>query len=733
MPIAEVSLPIPLRKSFDYLIPETLVDQLMEWQRVGVKFGSRPLIGVVIRIKQHSDFSSQQIKSIDHLIDKEPVFNNSIFSLVKWLADYYQAPLGEVIQLSLPVLLRQGKAADFPSIDHAMITELGKSFDTRELNRGIRQQQALDKLKQKESLPLNELYLEQGITRQTLNALEKKGLINFSEKKIAQDSNWQLALESHQQKLTLTKEQAVAVAAINQAKGFSTFLLEGVTGSGKTEVYLQCLEPILAAGKQALVLVPEIGLTPQTIQRFKDRFNLPIHVLHSKLTDSERLNSWLNAKHGSAAIIIGTRSAIFSQLKNPGIIIIDEEHDGSYKQQDGVRYHARDLAVMRAKIENIPLVLGSATPSFETLQNAIAKKYIHLQLTSRAGGAVNAKYQLLNMKHQPAEQTISEPLKLLMEQHLADGNQVLLFLNRRGYAPLLMCHDCGWVAECQNCDMSFTVHKRNSSIVCHHCGSIKRLPEVCNDCHSSHLVDFGEGTEKLEDTVAAMFAEYSILRIDSDNTRRKGQLEKYLNEVQAGKHQILIGTQMLAKGHHFPNVTLVAMIDVDGSLYSQDFRAQERFAQLYTQVSGRAGRASKPGLVALQTYHPENELLQDLLNNGYGHFARFALRERKQAMLPPFSYQALFRTEASNAKKAEQLLQQIKQLFEKTHSAISLLGPFAAPIEKRAGKYRFQLLLQCSQRSHLQAMLKQVMPQIEVLKSASNLRWSIDVDPMDMF
>ena len=503
-----------------------------------------------------------------------------------------------------------------------------------------------------------------------------------------------------------------------------------MTGSGKTEVYLQVMAEVLRAGKQVLVLVPEIGLTPQTLRRFQQRFSVPVVMLHSALTDRERLDAWLDAQQGSAAIIIGTRSAVFTPCQQLGLIIIDEEHDGSLKQQDGFRYHARDVAVLRAHEEKVPIILGSATPSLETINNAQQKRYAHLRLTQRAGHAKPAKHVIIDVKGLPLKAGLSAPLISMMREQLQAGQQVLLFLNRRGFAPALMCHECGWLAHCARCDAYFTVHQQAQELQCHHCGSQQRMPRQCHDCGSTQLVGRGTGTEQLEQVLEEVFPEFPVLRIDRDTTRRKGSLQQHLSDARANKYQLLVGTQMLAKGHHFPEVTLVALLDVDGALYSADFRAAERLGQLYTQVAGRAGRASKQGTVVLQTHHPEHELVQDLVNNGYGHFAVTALHERRLTQLPPFSQLALFRTEALQAQAASDALQAIAQLFPSVDGAM-VLGPMPAVMERRAGKYRYQLLLQCRDRALRTQLLRHILPRLEGLAELRRVRWSLDVDPQD--
>ena len=508
------------------------------------------------------------------------------------------------------------------------------------------------------------------------------------------------------------------------------WLLEGVTGSGKTEIYLQYIEEVLKKGKQVLVLVPEIGLTPQTVRRFQARFNVEIDVLHSNLNDTQRLNVWERARTGQSAIVIGTRSALFTQFSNLGLIILDEEHDGSFKQQDGWRYHARDLGIVLAQKLNIPILLGSATPSLESVNNVQNGKYRHLVLSKRAGNATALRQFVIDLKHQRIQNGLSEPLLQRMQEHLEKGNQVLLFLNRRGFAPVLLCHECGWIDECHHCEKPYTYHQHQRVLRCHHCGAQKTVPMQCGHCGSTHLVTTGLGTEQLEETLKARFPQYNIARIDRDSTARKGKLEGYLEDIQQGKSQILIGTQMLAKGHHFPNVTLVALVNVDNALFSLDFRAEERLAQLYVQVAGRSGRAEKQGEVVLQTHYPDHPLLTTLLEKGYQAFAEETLKLRHNMGLPPFSFQALFKAQCRHSEEAENALSQLASFFyEQKIEGLQVLGPIPAPFSKKAGQYRWQLLLQHTSRKQLQAALSRYSP--ELIKS-SQVRLILDVDPLDL-
>lgn len=728
--IARIALPVPLDRLFDYLIPEGCAPVV--GGRVCVPFGRQKLIGIVTDLVSESELALDKLKPIDEVLDIKPVWSGPLFSLLKWCSQYYHFPLGDTLANAMPVALRKGRGAEIQPQLFWSVTEAGKNKLVAGMGRAVKQAKVLTMLESGQ-LP-HEAMVEAEVSRSVLNTLEEKGWITAQE--IApQRKIWSDDIDNVADKPRLNEEQAIAIASINSCDGFGCYLLDGVTGSGKTEVYLNAMLPVLQRKEQVLVLVPEIGLTPQTIERFRRRFNVPIEVLHSGLNETERLNAWLAARDGQAGIIIGTRSALFTPFHRLGMIIVDEEHDASYKQQDSLRYHARDVAVMRANHEQIPIVLGSATPSLETLQNALSGKYYHLELTQRAGNALPTKNHILDIKGLYLESGLSAPLIAKMREHLKAGNQVLLFLNRRGYSPALMCHECGWIAECKRCDAYYTYHQHSKELRCHHCGSQRPVIHQCHECGSTQMVTVGVGTEQLEKQLSVLFPEYSTIRIDRDNTRRKGSLDTALEDIRHGKHQILIGTQMLAKGHHFPDVTLVAILDVDSALYSSDFRAAERLAQMYIQVSGRAGRASKPGEVILQTHHPEHDLLASLLNHDYRHFALSALKERKLALLPPFSYLTLFKAESNQSDCAETFLRQVRQTLE-VHPLFNdqclIMGPIPAPVAKKAGRFRWQLLLQVESRSVMQKLVFGSKFSFNLLPLAKRVRWSIDVEPQDL-
>ena len=728
MNIVRVALAVPLPRFFDYLYPPDLTP--IVGGRVLVPFGSQKRVGIVVDLPASSDVAKEKLKPIIDVLDAESLFNSTTWDWLAWSANYYRAALGDVLFQALPVKLRNGESAVKNDRTFWRITDLGKqALESGELKRAKKQIEALNLLLMQD--------LEKGnneISSAIWSALKGK---DYVEEIIVptEQKSWQQALGDNplvnlDNRFILNKQQALAFSQLLFQEGFNVWLLEGVTGSGKTEIYLQYIEEVLKKGKQVLVLVPEIGLTPQTVRRFQARFNVEIDVLHSNLNDTQRLNVWERARTRLSAIVIGTRSALFTQFSDLGLIILDEEHDGSFKQQDGWRYHARDLGIVLAQKLNIPILLGSATPSLESVNNVQNGKYHHLVLSKRAGNSTALRQFVIDLKHQRIQNGLSEPLLKRMQEHLEKGNQVLLFLNRRGFAPVLLCHECGWIDECHHCEKPYTYHQHQRVLRCHHCGAQKTVPMQCGHCGSTHLVTTGLGTEQLEETLKARFPQYNIARIDRDSTARKGKLEGYLEDIQQGKSQILIGTQMLAKGHHFPNVTLVALVNVDNALFSLDFRAEERLAQLYVQVAGRSGRAEKQGEVVLQTHYPDHPLLTTLLEKGYQAFAEETLKLRHNMGLPPFSFQALFKAQCRHSEEAENALSQLASFFyEQKIEGLQVLGPIPAPFSKKAGQYRWQLLLQHASRKQLQAALSRYSP--ELIKS-SQVRLILDVDPLDL-
>jgi primosomal protein N' (replication factor Y) len=739
-PIAKIAVPSsPLRSALDYLNPGL---SLRPGQRVQVSFRNKRVNGIVVGCSQQTAVPRSKLKSIQQVLDNQPAINDDILKLLTWAASYYHHAIGEVFAMALPASMRKG--ADKPLANQYcwQASDAGKQVSQSQLKRSPRQAELLAWLVQQD-VPISESALREQFSnwRDPMRRLIAKG---FAEKKALSVSdaapketprNNVTEQEPNRFRITLNAEQQTAAATIlEQSYEFHSYLLEGVTGSGKTEVYLALIDKVAAQGRQALVLVPEISLTPQLTQRFQAGLHHVVDVLHSGLTDKKRLQVWQRARDGRVQVVIGTRSAITTPFPNLGLIIVDEEHDSSFKQQEGFRYSARDLAVMRAHILNIPVVLGSATPSFETLHNVSQGRYQHIRLQQRYGKARPPTLKVVDLRSQPMTEGLSLELREQMKQHLARGNQVLLFINRRGYAPTLLCHDCGWIARCQRCDSHMTLHHTNNKLRCHHCGAERRAEEVCPSCQSGALIPVGEGTERVEKVLQQQFPGIGIIRIDRDTTRRKGSLESLLQDVHAGEARILVGTQMLAKGHHFPDVTLVGILNIDQGLFSVDFHALEKAAQLIVQVAGRAGREEKPGTVMLQTHYPDHPLLQILLTAGYPEFARQAMMEREQANLPPYSFMALLRAESVDAGQPMAFLKEAKDVvLNYGLNGVELWGPLPSPMEKRAGRYRAQLFVQSSERAALHRLLTPWIEALEQSRLGRKVRWSIDVDPVDVY
>jgi len=730
--ILQIAVPTPLRRHFDYLPPHDCdPSRLQPGVRIRIPFGRRQVIGVLLGISKTTAVPRNKLKRATAVLDSEPVLHAELLDLLNWASRYYQHPIGEVMANALPVLLRREDHPQVRGVERWRLTEAGATILQQGLQRAPKQTALLATLKQfTDGAGADDLTSRHANWRPVMKKLVEKSWVEHEIR-----SALPPATPNQQPGPTLNPAQLEAVTRISeQPDQFHAWLLDGVTGSGKTEVYLQLIERAIARGKQALVLVPEIGLTPQLVDRFRARLSVPVAVLHSALNEQERYAAWLAAGNGEAGVIIGTRSALFSPLLQPGLIIIDEEHDLSFKQQDGFRYSARDLAILRARKLDIPILLGSATPSLESLYNVQQQRFSHLRLPQRAGAAVFPRFIIQDVRGQKLEHGLSAQLLARMQQHLARKGQVLLFLNRRGFAPVLMCHACGWHARCERCDAHMTVHLGQQRLRCHHCGSERRLESHCPECHSSELLQMGLGTERVENALQNHFPDARIIRIDRDTTRRKGSMQQLLEQVHAGEADILLGTQMLAKGHHFPDVTLVGLLDADHGLYSADFRASERMGQWILQVAGRAGRAERPGEVMIQTHHPDNPLLELLAAHDYPTFAETLLQERAQAELPPYTYLALLRAESVDNQAAMQFLQAAReQAGTLQHQQLMLLGPIPSPMERRAGRYRAQLLIQSGQRQLLQQFLLQWLPLVDALPAGRRVRWSVDVDPQEMF
>ena len=724
-----VAVPVYLYDCFDYSLTAEQYHQAEVGARVAVSFGRQNVVGVIVeKLTDEKPLDlGFKLKAITELLDDSAILDAKVLSLLTWSAQYYQFPIGEVMHAALPSFLRQGKP-------YNLLARMWKLIDDHaedKLKRSEKQQDTYKILKLHPTGTSENILNLAGIETATLKALEKKKITQCILE--AQDFKPQV-MTLAQMPLTPNDEQKRAIQNILKVRhSYHAFLLDGLTGSGKTEVYLQVMQEVLKQGKQVLVLVPEIGLTPQTVSRFQSRFHCHIALLHSGLNDSKRLQAWQSAQTGKASIVIGTRSAIYTPLPHLGLIVLDEEHDLSFKQQEGFRYHARDVALYRAHLENCPIILGSATPSIDSYALVEQGKMTRLELDQRAGVAVMPKMHVIDLKVAQKQNGISQQLIHEVQKRLDKKEQVLIFLNRRGYAPVLICESCGWQAKCPHCDANFTVHRQPyQHLHCHHCGTIHRMPEHCPQCQHSELKPIGLGTAKVEENLQALFPNFDVIRVDRDSTSRVGSWQKIYNKIQKSEPIILLGTQMLAKGHHFPYVTLVAILDIDSGLLSVDFRATERTAQLIIQVAGRAGRGEKKGEVYLQTLRPDHPLLNTLLESGYRSFAKQTLKERKAAWMPPYRYAALLRCESKDQELNQSFLQEHAQaLRQASENSIDIWGPIPAPMERKAGRYQAHMVLLSKDRARMHFYIRQWWQNVWHNKP-NGMKLSLDIDPQEL-
>ncbi len=712
--IIQVALPVPRGHSYDYRCSAPVSPGM----RVRVPFGRRRLVGLVLDAETASGMPPDQLREVLEVLDDAPLVDRHWQALVRFAAHYYQSALGMAVATALPVSLRQGKLARPRRQVRWELTPAGRTQDPAGLGRARRQATALHSLQQAGGALRAEQIGPEGTANAVLQGLAGKGLI-----RPAQD---QLPASPAIDVRPLTPAQAGICQEVGER--FAVHLLEGVTGSGKTEVYLELARRQLAAGRQCLILVPEIGLTPQMVERVRQGTGARVVALHSGLSETERHNAWLDARDGRADIVLGTRSAVFVPLPRAGLIVVDEEHDASYKQQDGMRYHARDLAVRRGQMLDIPVLLGSATPALESQYNALQGRYRLHRLHERFGASTPPRLQIVDLRGQHCQDGLSPLLIGRLRQHLDANQQVLLFINRRGYSPVLLCHDCGWTAHCDRCDARLISHRRSRSLRCHHCGHQRALPARCPDCDSNQLQHLGQGTERIEQRVAALWPGVPRLRLDRDVLQRRGELEQALARIRSGEVRLIIGTQLMTKGHDFPQLSLVGNIDADQGLYGQDFRATEHLAQQVIQVAGRAGRRDAPGEVILQTHNPDHALLQLLQHGDYAQAAQSLLSERQLLAWPPFSRLALLRAEATDGELVQRELGALAELLWQQADP-EVLGPVPAPIERKGGRYRYQLLLRSPSRQRLQQALARLRAELEARPGCRRLRWSLDMDP----
>lgn len=728
--VIHIALPVPLPRLFDYLpINNESKEHYPTGSCVRVKFANRMLTGVVMGSDNKTDVAHNKLKSIDRRLDDEVILDDKQRELASWIANYYHAPLGEVLALMLPVSLRKGEHLN--STCERVWHKKASSFNGR---LGTKQAQ-LWQLFTNQAHYLHSELTAQGFSLKQLNSLKEKALI---EERFELPTPSPFKKENTQPSFSTNSEQQQIIDAINKQQYFQVNLLEGITGSGKTEVYLHCIQHCLNEHKKALVLVPEIGLTPQTVRRFEQRFDTGIVLIHSGLNDKQRLKAWRQMRENKASILIGTRSAIFTPISNLGLIILDEEHDNSFKQQEGIRYHARNIALIVAKQNDIPVILGSATPSLESLHNAQQGKYQHFKLLKRAGNARLPSLNIQPMFNALSHNGLADSLLDRIEEHLKAQQQVLIFINRRGFAPILQCEKCGWQADCPQCDARLSLHQAPPMLMCHHCEYRTPIPTTCPSCGNKELQAQGQGTERLESYLQAQFSDTKVSRIDSDNMSNKEAFANLLDELNQGEPCILIGTQMLAKGHHFPHVTLVIILESDAGLFSSDFRGMELSAQLITQVSGRAGRAQYPGEVWIQSHYPEHPQLLTLLHQGYHELACELLEQRQTQHLPPYTHMAMVRFLSNHAERAKQLGEQVRehiQLIQQQHfnenEQVQILGPFPAIMAKRAGRYRFNLQLTAHNRVALHKLIEGATQFLEQRANSHQVQWHLDIEPLE--
>lgn len=727
--ILKVALDVPLDSLFDYLDGGF---DVTVGQRVVVPFGRRKQVGIVVQVAEHSDVPADKLKPIIQAFNSEPPLDAESFALLRFCADYYQYPYGQALLSALPTRLRQTEPAVSRKQFVYSLTTAGAAagLDTLPARAAV-QRRLFAALLENAELGESALADISSGWRKAMQMLMEAGWAQARE--ILACMAPSAPATGVEPELNAAQTQALQ-AMLAQPQGFKPWLLHGITGSGKTEVYIRLLQSVLAGNDgQALVLVPEINLTPQLEARFRSRLpDFPLVSLHSNLGESERLQNWRLAQSGQARIVIGTRLAVFTPMPKLRMVIIDEEHDGSYKQQDGMRYHARDVAMVRAQRRDLPILLGSATPALETWHNALTQKYGLLTLTDRAvAQSALPNIRCIDVSRGGTQDGLSPLLIEAMRERLQRGEQSLLFINRRGYAPVLLCSSCNWIAPCSRCSARLVVHLRQGRLRCHHCGHEEKITRQCPSCGNPDLHPTGHGTQRLEATLTALLPEARILRVDRDNTRRKHALTDMLSAVHAQEVDILVGTQMLAKGHDFPNLTLVGVVDTDSALFSPDFRAAERlFAQLM-QVSGRAGRADKAGEVLIQTAFPDHALFNALREQNYATYADTLLQERQQTQFPPYAYMALLRAEANDYGLVRRFLQHAADLARELTEKVMVYDPLRPQMERLKGMERGQLLMHANSRQPLQVLLRNWVPQLRRGTLGAKVRWAVDVDPLE--
>jgi primosomal protein N' (replication factor Y) len=734
--IAKVIVNLSLDKSFDYKVPERLSGQVRAGVQVNVPFGRSFRRGYVLSLKSHSDYPD--LKEIESLCEKESRITPPLVKLGEWMAEYYCCSQEQAVRTLLPSAVRKGKVKRKTQ----SICSLGNASQTKKIldsDKAKAQIRIIKILQEENSLTSKDLLERAGTGRAALNALLKNGAVKEFSEEVGRDPYKDVEIIPSKPKEP-TEEQAEALKTIcgvmeAEEKLQHVVLLHGVTGSGKTEVYLQAIAKALESGQESIVLVPEISLTPQTVARFRARFGDMVSVLHSGLTDGERFDEWAKVSDGKVKIAVGARSALFAPFRNLGLIVVDEEHENSYKQDKAPRYHARDVAVMRGGMENAVVVLGSATPSFESYQNALSGKYILSKLTKRIDERIMPLMRVVDLKKEAGRtgflSYFSDELVEEVRNRIARGEQTIIFLNRRGYARQMMCEQCGFVAECPECSVPYTYHRKKQTLSCHLCGAVIPAPAECPDCASPEIRYCGVGTERLESVAEACFKGARIARMDSDTMTARSSYEKTLTDFKKGNIDILIGTQMIAKGLHFPNVTLVGIINADQSLYIPDFRAEERTFQLLTQVAGRAGRGDVRGEVIVQSFTPFNPAIQAAVNHDYEGFFEEEMEIRKELNYPPegrlIAVHVNGEDESAVAEEAEKIMNAVKPCL---NSGISFSDPAPAPIERIKGRYRYMMIFRGKGLRRLRFALRNIS--LHPGRSRKGVEVYIDVDALSL-
>ena len=725
-----VALPIRHMDLFDYRCESH--ESVGVGCRVVVPFGRGTRLGIIVEQQHESNIASDKIKPINSVIETEPVVGEDLLRTLQWTSQYYHQSLGEVLWAALPNAVRTGRSLQ-PNVEMGYcLSEIGRDFDIGNLSRA-RVQKAIVEILQPATQPVGQALLSNTgkSWRSAIRQLISKQLVEAQPLKSPEYSGHAELIQN------LTDAQVVAVEKIvNTLDIYRCFLVHGVTGSGKTEVYLHVIDKVLQNGGQALLLVPEIGLTPQLEQRVNRALGITVSCFHSGMTDIQRHKTWWGARTGAAKVVIGTRSAVFLPFKKLAIIVIDEEHDTSFKQHERVRYHARSVAIHRAATLKVPLVFGTATPSIETIFAAQMGRLEKIDLPARATNIQMPSMKLIDLNRSLLRDGIAIQILTEIEKRLHRREQSLIFINRRGFAPVIICRDCKWIANCVNCDAKLIYHISDQRLHCHHCFARFEMPSQCPDCMSDRVVQLGEGTQRIEQLLRSEILGARVMRIDRDTTQSHAEFERKIQQIHNREVDILIGTQMLSKGHDFPNVTLVCVLNVDAGFYSMDFRATEHMIQQVLQVAGRAGRFEKPGNVYIQTLFPDHEVFSSLLTHDYLSFARRELDQRKLARQPPYSHYALLRANSPQAGKEFDFLNQAHAsatsiLRRQSCSDIRLFDIVQSPIQKLSNRYRAQLLVSSENPRTLRHFLGIWTPLMEKIPQRGKLRWSLDIDPID--